>query len=284
MQVKHLAAAPDLVADGIDHDFFVVGFDDGLDRMAVGRRGLDHAQVARARERHVERARDRRGAHREHVHGGAHRLEDLLVLHAEALLFVDHDEPELLEFHIALQQPMGADEDIDLAGGGGREDAFLLRFGAEAADHFDGDRVTGHALAKCVEMLLREHGRRHEHRDLAAALHGLERGADRDLGFAEADVAADEAVHWAWLFMIGLRFLDGAKLVARFGVGERGLKFLLPSGVGWKAWPGCASRMAWMRNNSAARSMVARSAAWRAFSQRPEPMRPSCGRVLLRPT
>ena len=41
----------------------------------------------------------------------------------------------------------------------------------------------------------REHGRRHEHRDLLAVLRGLERGPQRDLGLAVADVADDEPVH-----------------------------------------------------------------------------------------
>jgi len=32
--------------------------------------------------------------------------------HAEALLFIDDDQPEILEFHIARNQPMGADDEI----------------------------------------------------------------------------------------------------------------------------------------------------------------------------
>src|SRR5258705_5232479 len=43
--------------------------------------------------------------------------------------------------------------------------------------------------------LLREHRRRHQHGDLSARHHDREGGAHRDLGLAEADVAADETVH-----------------------------------------------------------------------------------------
>ena len=46
-----------------------------------------------------------------------------------------------------------------------------------------------------MEVLLGEQRRRHEHRDLLAVGERDERGAQRDLGLAEADVAADEAVH-----------------------------------------------------------------------------------------
>ena len=49
--------------------------------------------------------------------------------------------------------------------------------------------------AKCLVVLLGEQRGRHEHRDLLAAGDGDERGAQRDLGLAEADVAADQAVH-----------------------------------------------------------------------------------------
>ena len=49
--------------------------------------------------------------------------------------------------------------------------------------------------AKRLVVLLREQRRRHQHRDLLAALHGDERGAQRHLGLAEADVAAHDPVH-----------------------------------------------------------------------------------------
>jgi hypothetical protein len=49
---------------------------------------------------------------------GAHALEHLLVFHPEALLLVDHHEAELLELrHRACMQAVGADQDVDLAGG-----------------------------------------------------------------------------------------------------------------------------------------------------------------------
>ena len=74
--------------------------DDGLDRHAVFGRRFDHAHVAQADERHVQRARDGRRRHGEHVHSFAHLLQPLLVAHAEALLFVDHQQAEILELQI----------------------------------------------------------------------------------------------------------------------------------------------------------------------------------------
>ena len=48
-----------------------------------------------------------------------------------------------------------------------------------------------------AKVLLREHGRRTEQGDLAAFDGHAERSAERDLGLAEADVAANEAIHRA---------------------------------------------------------------------------------------
>ena len=81
-------------------------------------------------------------------------------------------------------------------------DFALFRLRAEAAEHFDPDRIIEHALPEGFEMLLRQHGRRREHRDLFAVHDRLEGGANRHLGFAETDVAADQAIHRARSFHV----------------------------------------------------------------------------------
>jgi hypothetical protein len=42
-------------------------------------------------------------------------LEVLLVRHAEALLLVDDHQAEVLELDVLRQEPVGADDDVDLA-------------------------------------------------------------------------------------------------------------------------------------------------------------------------
>ena len=66
-------------------------------------------------------------------------------------------------------------------------------------------------------MLLDQQRGRHQHGDLLAVLHGLERGPHRDLGLAVSDVTADQPVHRAGPFHVG------------FGVGDR-LELLLHLG------------------------------------------------------
>ena len=89
---EHLALAQQLAADGLGHGPVVVLADVGEDRLAVGRRRVEQREVADAGEAHLERARDRRGGEREHVDVGPELLDLLLVLHAEALLLVDHEQ------------------------------------------------------------------------------------------------------------------------------------------------------------------------------------------------
>ena len=100
----------------------VVRADEGEHRVALLRRRLDRRHLADAGDRHLERARDRRRRHRQHVHVGAQRLEVLLVLDAEALLLVDDDEAEVLELHLGAEQAVRADDDVDAAVGEPCED------------------------------------------------------------------------------------------------------------------------------------------------------------------
>ena len=75
------------------------------------------------------------------------------------------------------------------------DDVAGLGRGEEPAQRLDADRVAGEAVGERVAVLAGEQRRRRQHGHLLAVLDGLERGTDGDLGLAEADVAAHEAVH-----------------------------------------------------------------------------------------
>ncbi len=80
-------------------------------------------------------------------------------------------------------------------------------------------------------MLCRQQRRRCEHGDLLAVLDRLERGADRDLGLAEAHVAADEAVHRVGEFHVAFDLVDRGALVGGLDVRERLFHLGLPRRV-----------------------------------------------------
>ena len=119
------------------------------------------------------------------------------MLDTEPLLLVDDDEAKIGEDDVLAQDSMRSDDDIDLALLDLLEDFLGFGVGLEAAEALDFERIPGEALPECPLVLLGEHRRRHEHGDLFAEFHGLERRTNRKLRLAETDVAADEPIHRA---------------------------------------------------------------------------------------
>ena len=231
VEVEDLATAGELGLHGVAHELLIVTAHDGADGQALARRSLDDAEVARADEREVERARDGRGAHGEDVDLGAHLLESLLVTHAEAVFFVNDDEAKFAEARAVGEQGVCADDDVDRAGRSPRPDIGLLLGGAVAAEEFNGDGPAGEAVLEAFEVLLRKDGRRSEDCDLASAEHAFEGRAQGDLGLAEADVAADESVHRRGPFHVGFHVDDRARLVGSLAVREGALELAHPGVV-----------------------------------------------------
>ena len=195
VQEVDLAAALELAQHRLADRARPFGADEGLDREAPLGRGRDHREITKTLERHAERARDRRRGQRQHVDLGAHRLHLLLVADAEAVLLVDHEQAKALELDVGREQLVRADHDVDSAVGEPFERRLDFLRRAEARQLRDLDRPLAEAVGDVLVMLLGEQRRRREDRDLLAAGDGDERGAQRDFGLAEADVAADEAVH-----------------------------------------------------------------------------------------
>ena len=129
------------------------------------------------------------------MHLGAQRLEPLLVAHAEAVLFIDDEQPEVAEARIGVQQPVRGDHDVD-------------RAALEARQH----RIGGLAERNRDSASMRTGQSAKRSRKLCACcsassvvgtstatwrpgLHRDEGGAHRHFGLAEAHIAADHAVH-----------------------------------------------------------------------------------------
>ena len=100
MHKVDLPAALQFHFNGRTHDLLIELCDHGLNRHAIFRRRFNHAHVTQADERHVQRARNGRGAHGEHVNLLAHLLQPLLVTHTEALLFIDNEQAKILKLDV----------------------------------------------------------------------------------------------------------------------------------------------------------------------------------------
>ena len=231
VEVEDLPAPVDFGTDCVFNDGGVVALDDGFDGPAIGGRGFDDGHGARPRKGEVEGARDGGGAQGEDIDRGAEFLEAFLVFDAEALFLVDHEEAEVFEMNVLTEKAVGSDDAVDAPCGEFGEEFTDFAVGDKAADLRDRDGIGCHAFAEGVEVLLAEDGGGDEDRRLFPGEDCFEDGADRDLGFAEADVAADKAIHGARQFHVRLGGFDRGELIRGFLEGEGVLKFFLPEMV-----------------------------------------------------
>ena len=221
-----LAAALEFEFDGGANDLFIELRDHGLNGHAVFGRRLDDRHVAQTHQRHVQSARNGRGAHGEHVNLLAHLFEAFLVTHAEALLFVDDEQAEVLEPDVFRKQAVGTDQD-STCGFDFFDNLLLLLGRPEAGDHLDVDGELRKAPLERLEVLEAEHRGGREHRDLLAVLHGFERGAHGHFGFAVANIAAEQPIHGCGRLHIVLDGADRRDLVVGLVIVEGVFKFLL---------------------------------------------------------
>ncbi len=91
----------------------------------------------------------------------------------------------------------------------------------------DAHRQPGEALGEVAVMLARQQRRRHHDRDLAAGHRRDKGGAQRDLGLAEADIAADQPVHRPARGHVGQGVGDRVQLVFGLGIGKARGEFLV---------------------------------------------------------
>ena len=231
---EHLTLAQELTADRGDDLFLVICAHEGQNRVTLLGRGGQRGHLADAGDGHLQGARDGSRRQGKNINGRAQALELFLVLDAEALLLVDHHQPEVLEGNLVAQQPMGADDEVDRAVGQPRHDLLGLRIGLEPRQRLNHDGEGSVPLREGLEMLLHQQRCGHQDRGLLAVLNGLESCAHGDLGLAVADVATYEPVHRDLFLHVDLDLIDTAQLVRGLDIDEGVLKLTLPRRVGSK--------------------------------------------------
>ena len=102
---------------------------------------------------------------------------------------------------------------------------------AKATKEVNPDGEVAHSLTECSPMLFGQHRSRDENGDLRASRDRLEGRSDGNLGFAEADVAADEAIHRLSGLHVRFGFRDGLSLVGCFSKWKGVLEFPHPPTV-----------------------------------------------------
>ena len=173
---------------------------------------------------HVQGSGNRCGGEGQHIHLGPQGFQFFLLLNAKPVFFVDNHQPQILEVDIALQQLVGANDDICLAFLYGGDGLAGLAAAAEAAQQLNSYRCIRETVPERLVMLLGEKGSGHQHRHLFARPGGQKSSAHGHFGFTKTDIAAHQPVHGALTGHILEHRFDGHLLVWRFLKGKAGGK------------------------------------------------------------
>ena len=120
---------------------------------------------------------------------------------------------------------MGADDDLDRAVLQARPRLRRLLGPHHPRQLTHLHRPAGEAFGEGLVVLPREQGGRRDDRHLLSRHRHHKGGPQRNLGLAEADVAADQTIHRHALAEIFKHVADGVQLVVRLLIGEAGAEF-----------------------------------------------------------
>jgi len=140
----------------------------------------------------------------------------LFVAHAEAVLFIDDEQAQVVELGRFTEQLVRADHDVHRAVANALDGRRDLLAGAKARDLGNLDWPLGEAVHQRLVVLLGQQrgGRKKGH--LPPARDGHEGRAQGHFGLAEAHVAANQAVHGAGADHVLDDGVDGGVLVGCF--------------------------------------------------------------------
>ena len=220
-----LTAAIFLAQQGLAHQHRVPRRHIGPHRQTIDRRRGDDRHFANAGQGHLQGARDRRGGQGQQMHVGPKRLQLLLVLDAEMLLLVHDHQAQVAEPDLFGQDRMGADHDLDRAvlQARPRLRRLLARHHPRQLTHLD--RPAGEPFGEGLEVLTRQQGGRGHHGHLLPRHGHHESRPQRNLRLAEADVAADQAIHRHALAQVFQHVADGVQLVVGLFIREARAEF-----------------------------------------------------------
>ena len=143
-------------------------------------------------------------------------------MHAEAVLLVDDGERQIVERHVLLEQSMGADDQIDLAGGEARKNFRPFAPALAAGENGDADAGGGRQRRDSLEMLAGENFRRRHERRLAAGFDHGRGGEQSHQRLAGADIAVQQPQHAVRLRQVGDDVGYRAVLRGRQRIGQGG--------------------------------------------------------------
>lgn len=140
--------------------------------------------------------------------------------HAEAVLFVDDDEPDVAEVHDVLEEGMGAHEYLEAAVGKGLVENFPFLFPGGTGEEADADGSVLQQVGYGLEVLDGQDFSGGHDAGLVAVVEGEEHAHEGHEGFSASHVALEKAVHLLAGAAVGADFPDDSFLGIGEGKGE----------------------------------------------------------------
>ena len=231
VQIKHLSAPAQLPFYRFGQNPPIVFQHIGLHRMAVGRSLLDYRHIPHPRHSHIQGPGNGGSREGQHIDVVFQLLEPFLVGHAKTLFLVDDHKAQILKLHILLQQPVGADDDVNLSPRQLPKNLFLLLRGAVTGENLHLHGKILQTAAEGIVMLPGQNGGGHQHRHLFGIHHRLKHCAKGNLRLAEAHIAAKQPVHGTGHLHIGFDLVDAPQLIVGLVIRKTLLKLPLPIGI-----------------------------------------------------
>ena len=172
---------------------------------------VDHADVHMAVHGHGERTRDRCGRHDQHIGSGIPLGEGHALPHPEAVLLVDHHEPQGAEADPFLDERVRADDQRGVA----IRDPGPGRLPAGAGHGAHQQRDVQPQLADALRVLFGEDLGGGHHGGLVPSFDGQQHGEEGDQGLPGAHIALEHAAHAARGRHVGVDLAQCGDLAAR---------------------------------------------------------------------
>ena len=186
----------------------------------------------------MQRPRNRCRRERQHIDPCGKLLDPFLLSDTETLLLVHNQEAEVPEAHaLPIENCVRTDQDVHAPVRHLMQCRRLFTHRAKAADHIHFRRKLRKTRNKCLIVLLRKHGCRHENSNLKPIHRCLERRTHGNLRLAKAHIATEQAIHRLLALHVALDLCHGTQLIVRLLVGKRLLKLTLHRIVRRKGMP-----------------------------------------------
>ena len=158
---EDLSVSAHFEVDSLDNRLFVEGKHLRLNRIAIGRRRLNHRQVARAHQGELQGSGDRGGRHGKRIDIDFQLPELFLHTDSELLFLIDNQQSQIFKCHRFADQLVGTDYHINLPLRQFSLDSRRIagRAGPGQIIHFAGKIFQ--AIEKSMIMLISQNSRRH---------------------------------------------------------------------------------------------------------------------------